>query len=798
MKKRITIIISFLLLLINAPAQESTTLVNEDGKDYTKLKYAWRAQWITHPTASTLDFGSFLFRRVFELDAIPKKLNIYVSGDNVYKLYVNGSYVGMGPETGDLLNYKYETYDIAKYLKKGKNVVAAEVINYGEYRKASQQTFQTAFICQFDDALNCWDLNTGKAGWKTLRNEGRGYIPFVSDSLKFYYAAGPRDILDAKKFPWNWQTLNYDDSNWTNPKLCTVEFAVGRGFLYGSTWFLVPRKLPVLEEKIERFSKMLTNRTPETTEFDNFKNELIIPANSKQSILFDNQLHTIGYPELTFSKGKNSKIKITYAESLVDSSGHKGNRNVIKNKKIFGYYDIVLPDGGEKRVFKTTSMRAYRYVQIDVETSDNELIIDDFHGVRTAYPLEVEGSFHCDNDTVNLIWETSCRTLLNSIYEDYIDPYYEQLQYIGDTRLEGLITYSMSNDKRLIKKAIESFDNSRQPIGLTQSRYPSYITQIIPPFSLIWIAMIHDFMMYDGDKEFIKDRAAGMESVLNWFKGKLDNNNMIGKLDWWNFTDWAIGFPNGNPVGSDNGYSATINLQYVMALQKAAEIYEYLGNKTKQSECLSLAKNVRKAVFDNCFDTRSVLFAETPEKKIFSQHTNILAILTDAIPVDKQAQLMQRVLNDKSIIQTTIYFKFYLFEALSKVKMGNEYLNLLQNWKNMLNDGLTTFAETDINPRSDCHAWSATPVYHLHKIIAGVKPTKPGFKGILIEPNFFFLKSYEAKIPHPSGIIEISMKKEDSNYILHISLPKGEKAILVWKDKRIYLNQEKQIINLPE
>ncbi|HHH49508.1 MAG TPA: alpha-rhamnosidase, partial [Saprospiraceae bacterium] len=144
--KHISLILSFLFLSNIAFAQESDSKINYQGKDVSSLKHAWSAQWITHPSASTLDYNVFLYRREFDLTTKPKEFIIYVSADNRYKLFVNGQKVCAGPARGDINHWRYETVDIAPYLDAGKNVIAAEVVNFGEFRHAAQHTFQTAFI----------------------------------------------------------------------------------------------------------------------------------------------------------------------------------------------------------------------------------------------------------------------------------------------------------------------------------------------------------------------------------------------------------------------------------------------------------------------------------------------------------------------------------------------------------------------------------------------------------------------------------------------------------------------------
>jgi hypothetical protein len=79
-------------------------------------------------------------------------------------------------------------------------------------------------------------------------------------------------------------------------------------------------------------------------------------------------------------------------------------------------------------------------------------------------------------------------------------PYYERLQYIGDTRIQALISYSVAGDDRLARQAIQAFNDSLISDGITRSRYPTSLTQIIPTFSLLWVGMIHDFWRYRGDE----------------------------------------------------------------------------------------------------------------------------------------------------------------------------------------------------------------------------------------------------------------------------------------------------------
>ncbi|WP_458628299.1 alpha-L-rhamnosidase-related protein [Winogradskyella sp. PC D3.3] len=788
---------------------ESTVTVNGSGKDINLLKHTWKAQWITHPSESTLDYGVFLFRHVFTLEKKMSEFIIFVSADNRYRLFVNGKRVCYGPSIGDTAHQRYETLNIADQLNVGKNVIAAEVVNFGEYRSVSQVTYQTAFILQADRNLNL-DINTGSADWKVIKNQAFSPVNITSEMMNAYYAAGPRDRVDDSKYPWDWNQLQFKDNHWLSPKSTTTEFAVGRGFLYGGAWHLVPRTIPFMEEKIERFPEIIrVNGIEKNDDFLNNK-ATIIPKHSKVKILIDQKYHTTGYPELTYSKGKNSEIRITYAEALIKdvnpdekvSDGNlnlvdlKGNRNDFEGKSIFGYYDILLLDGGDHRFYKPLSRRTYRFIELEITTKEEALVLEDYHGVYTGYPFEEKAKVETGDPFLSKIWDAAWRTLRNSADEMYYDSYYENLQYIGDTKIASLISIYVSGDDKLMRKAIQQFDDSRTSEGLTQSRYPSNIIQIIPPFSLIWVDMIYDYFMYRNDPEFLRQFIPGIKSVIDWFASRVDETGMVTNLKWWNFTDWTIDFPSGIPQGADDGYSANIALQFAKTLDHAQAVFRYFNLEHEVKSYQTLSKTIKKSVLERCFDTNKGLIAETPDKKEFSQHTNILGILTDTFTQDIQSEIMKKVLEDETLFQATIYFKFYLFRALQKVGLGDMYFNLLGSWRGMIDDGMTTYGETDINPRSECHAWSSSPNFDFLHTVAGIYPGEHSFKSVIIEPNLGKLKKLDVEFPHPQGMITIRYSKNDNNINAEISMPEDLTGEFKWQGKSIPLVGGKQNIAL--
>jgi len=71
----------------------------------TLLNSKWKSHWITYPDVSLTDYGVFHFRKTFDLQAQPDEFIIHVSGDNRYRLFVNGEEVCKGPARGDLAHW---------------------------------------------------------------------------------------------------------------------------------------------------------------------------------------------------------------------------------------------------------------------------------------------------------------------------------------------------------------------------------------------------------------------------------------------------------------------------------------------------------------------------------------------------------------------------------------------------------------------------------------------------------------------------------------------------------------------
>jgi alpha-L-rhamnosidase len=748
-----------------------------------------KAEWIACPNTNLKDYGVYHLRKTFELAEKPEQFVVHLTGDQRYRLYVNGVPVVLGSARGDLRNWYYETIDIASNLKAGKNVLAVLLWNMGSGAPAAQVSSQTGFILQGNGEREKL-VNTDKT-WKVIRNEAYFPEPFPPSRLASYIV-GSCDSVVFKKHPFGWEEPAFDDSNWLSPVLEPQPkyFNVKRN--------LIPRTIPLMEEKLEPIDGLVRVLNLDAQKimkiFEN-SGSITIPANTKATILFDIKNLTTAYPEITFSRGENAKVQITYAESLFDKNNLKGNRSQVDGKHIKGYYDVFLADGGENRVFRPLWMRTFRYIQFDIETKEAALTLNKLQSMFTAYPLKENGRFSSNDTSLDEIWNVGWRTARLCANETYMDcPYYEQLQYVGDTRIQALISLYVSGDDRLVRNAIEQFHQSRIPDGLTRDAHPAGGGKFIPPFSLFWISMVYDYAWYRDDKAFVDKYLIPMESILKWFEYRLDpKSGLLGKTDYWNFVDWTFS-PSGIPSGGIDGNSSILTLHYAYTLDQAATLFQQMGQSQKANYYTALSKKIKEAVLKSCYDADKGLLADSPDKKVFSQHANIWGILSDCIPQAKQQEVMKKVMNDDSLISSTLYFRFYYTAALKKAGLGNQYLSTLGPWKEMLSLGLSTFPET-LSPtvRSDCHAWSASPCYDFLATVCGIEPAALGFTSVRIKPNMGNLNEASGEMPHPMGPIKVNYRKaKDGTYRATIELPANLKGEFVANGQKTDLIPGKQ------
>jgi alpha-L-rhamnosidase len=728
------------------------------------------------------------FRRELDLSHKPAHLPVTITADNRFILFVNGQRVASGPSTGTLASWRYSTVDLAAHLKRGHNVIAAVVWNFGEAAPFAQQSVATGF------RLIGNRIATGTPGWRVKIDAGHSATKGSDQMKPDYYVASAPEVIDANSTDWEWMGAAETGTGWQDAVAAPA--AAARTLVADR---LPPQTFaPAASGVVVRSSIAGGEGFPARS--------VVIPAHSTAKLLLRRDAMISAYPALEVSGGKNAKIKLRYSEALYDASGKKGDRNLIDDRQVRGFFDSFIADGA-RRTFAPLWWRTFRFVELEVTTDAQPLTLQTFRVNETGYPFRELAHFRSSDPELDRIWAVGWRTANVDTHETYMDSsYWEQLQYTGDTRLEMLISYAVSGDTRLAEQAIDSFAESNADGGLIQGAYPSRGNNIIATFSLAWIGMLSDWSMEQPDTAVITRHLPRVRVILDWF-GKLTNEQgLLGPNPQWNFIDWAgqswdshDEFPS---YGKTRG-SCLMTVMWLGALEQGVALEATHGDARLAAADSVNAGHARAAIREHCWDAGRVLFADNPDRNVFSQHMNILAVLYDVATPEEAKAILERITSlEKGIdappgmYTSTYYFAWYLVRAFEHAGMSDRYLALLQTWRELLKLNYTTWPESRGDTRSDTHAWSAHPTVDLLKIVAGIQPAAPGFARVRVEPHLGALTQLDARAVTPSGVVSVSYTVVNGKLSAEIDRPANLLGDFVWRGKSYPLSAEKTRLQL--
>lgn len=757
-----------------------------------------RAEWLWHPDGDAafvtfqleLDLSS-------ELDCV-----LSLSADQRYAFFINDQRVSRGPDRGDLDHWSFASYRL--HFKAGRHVLRAAVWHVGGHAPLAQIFHAPGFICHADgDGEEL--ITTGQADWRVSQQQ---HISFQQIDIPYYIAIGDSSVIDCR-------VLQADD--WQIPERVRGPVPNGRTGVAAPGWKLCPSVLP---DQLDRYCSPGRIRAvshdwadkeplPDSATDDEALagwqalvdgDGVRVPPGTDVKILWDLDDYYCAYPELQWTGGKDAQMHLEWAEGLyngleVQGQGYrrdpdKGNRNEIIDKIWMGFGDTFIADG-QPQTQQTFWWRSGRYLLLHIRTADEALELKSLQLNETRYPLEYNGRFECVDRELDPVIALSVRGMQMCSHETYMDcPYYEQLMYVGDTRLEMLCAHIMDRDDRLVKRGIELFDWSRVNWGFINERYPTYHPQHSPTFSLIWVSLLHDYACWRGNRDWTAARLCGMRCMLEHFEAYVNDDGLLDGLPGWAFMDWVEEWDTGYPPDGEFGCSGIVNLLYIMALQKAAELEAHYGEEILSRRYAAKAASVRDAVRSQFWEADTSVFADDLNHKAYSEHSQCLALLTGTVPEGREEDCLQALLERDDLSRCTVYFSFYLFETLYRFDRADELHARYQFWKNLHALGMRTPVEAPEPSRSDCHAWGSHPLFHLHASVAGVRPDGFGFERVLIKPLPGAMEAFTCETPHPNGSIVVTWSGD--SWV--ISLPEGMTGTFVWDGQETALGAGEQRI----
>ena len=214
---------------------------------------------------------------------------------------------------------------------------------------------------------------------------------------------------------------------------------------------------------------------------------------------------------------------------------------------------------------------------------------------------------------------------------------------------------------------------------------------------------------------------------------------------------------------------------YAYALEKAAVIWQRAGRPALAEEYRRRRAAILEAVRRLCWDAGRGLFREGPDFEQFTQHAQSWAVLNELVTGEQARAVLLRAIDDADVLKVSLSTSFEWFRALEKAGMYEETAADMARWAELIAMGNTTCPETPGESRSECHAWSALPIYEFVRVMGGIR-IEDG--GIRIRPRLYYLPDLCGTVITPSGPIVFRYERSGEHLRGTLELPGNIEAIV--------------------
>ncbi|MBL7968325.1 MAG: hypothetical protein JNK09_15080 [Prolixibacteraceae bacterium] len=471
--------------------------------------------------------------------------------------------------------------------------------------------------------------------------------------------------------------------------------------------------------------------------------------------LYDFGKETFGFVQFQDLKGKGI-LNIYYGESPEEALSTDHCETL----------DRIPVDQSSAQDFTVVGSKAFRYVYVEDEAN---LSYSSLSMLYEYLPLDYKGSFRCNDEQLNKIWEVGAYTLHLTTREFFIDGIKrDRWVWSGDAYQSYLMNYYLFFDSPSVSRTTFVL-RGKDPVT-------SHINTIMD-YTFYWFMGVYDYYQYTGNKQLIEQLYPRMKSLMDYCLSRRNSDGMMqGLAGDWVFIDWA------DFKMSKAGEVSFEQLLFCRSLETMALCANLMNDLENSAKYSKLASDLKSKIFNVFWSSQYNAFVHNRENGELSTQvtpfTNMFAVLFNYLDPDKTKAVKDNVLlNPNALKITTPYMRFYELEALCALGEQKHVLKEIREyWGGMINLGATTFWEKynpqEKNPellgmygrpfgKSLCHAWGASPIYLLGKYYLGVKPTSPGYQTYLVESCLGDLKWMEGDVPTPNGKVHVSCNQTE-------------------------------------
>jgi alpha-L-rhamnosidase len=730
----------------------------------------WKGDWISDSKGKELKEAPY-FRQLFKAGKKIKSARAYIAAAGLYELYINGKKIGnhrLDPmyTRFDRRNL-YVTYDVTTNLQHGENAVGV-LLGNGWYNHQSTAVWNFHQVAWRNRPAFCMDLRityddgsvetiSTDRTWKTSLG------PLVFNSI---YTA---EHYDARRELPGWNTINYTDTaKWKNVYL-----------RQSPSRNIVAQAMQPIRD-IEQIPAKSVNK------FDD------------ETYVFDLGRNISGVSRIILHGDSGTVIRLKHGERLYEN-GHVDQSNIDLHYRPTDDTDpfqtdiYTLSGKGEETFMPKFNYKGFQYVEL-TSSKPVQLKKESLTGVFMHSDVQAVGTISSSNATINKIWEATNNSYLSNLFGYPTDcPQREKNGWTGDAHIAVETGLYGFDGITIYEKWLADHRDEQQPNGVLPAIIPTsgwgYSWANGPDWTSTIAIIPWDIYMFYGDKKLLSDCYDNIKLYVD----HLDNITPTG-LTSWGLGDWV-------PVKSVSPVELITSTYYYTDANILAKSAKLLGKQADYIKYTALADKIKDTINAKYLNRTTGMYSEGLQTEL--SMPLYWGLVPDDLKAKVAANLAKRVAADNYHLDVGILGAKAILNALSDngyadiaYKIASQETYPSWGWW-IVNNATTLYENWNIDAKSDIslnHIMFGEINAWLYKGIAGIKfdPAAPGFKHVLLEPNFVAgLNQFEAKHTGPYGEIISSWKKNDRGVTYKVTVPANSTAEIKFpKDKAVYLKDK--------
>jgi alpha-L-rhamnosidase len=758
--------------------------------------------WVAgRETEMNLNLG---FRGVFQVKN-EQNITLKIAASTIYRVFVNGEFVGSGPARAAHNYFRVDEYNIDKQVRKGENIIAVEVAGYNinTYYTIDQPSFLLSEVTVDGKIV----LATGSDGdFEAFQIKERlqkvERYSFQRPFTEYYRMKEGYDQwrISSKTKVEKLPLTVFPAVKLLPRNVLTPDFVM----LYPVSVYakgVVKRVIPAKYHK----DRSLTQISPVFKGFP--ENEIEIKPSQEIQEIVTATKEIVNKPVASLGTLLLKKDEFYIYDFGTDFSGFLGAKlKCTTPSRLYFYFDEMLIDGDVKTrqrqsdinnqivyeldagEYSLETLEAYTFKFLKVIALEGNCEIEKVYIREFAYPENKNASFNSSNFKLNKIYAAARQSSRQNAIDVFMDcPSRERAGWLCDSYFASIMEREFTGRSTVSHNFLENYALPETfkdlPDGMIPMCYPAdhYDRNFIPNWSLWFIIQVEDYARSDGDPALIAQLKPRIEKLLQYFSKFENEDGLLEKLERWKFVEWS----KANEFVNDVNYPT--NMLYSAALACAARLYD---NTTWAQKAKNIRQTVLKQSFngeffvDNAVRENGTLKVRQNTTEVCQYYAFYFNIATPASHPELWKKLITEFgpnRDDKtvypSVFRANAFMGNYMrMDILSRYGLQSQLILEIQDYFFTMADKTGTLWEHMANYASCNHGFASYIGHVLYRDVLGISNIDYTKKVITIRFSDIVLDSCSGSIPICDELVELQWKRSGNIINYSLKLPKDYEA----------------------